>query len=211
MMKQSQKEEIKKLVKDGFDIDLISFELDIPIEELEQIKNEINSSRVTFNDNNHICSRIEQMKQKYRSLFLTDNVSKNMQSKKKSNKDIDKINSAISAIQSAIETLNPSTKEENENAYSTIFKSIKQLQPYSLTIEQSETVISLLNSEELDRLNVSTLYFKDKYRSQLTNSKLAINNKLLASIDEAQSQTDDVNELKSLKRKITPEIEKHTI
>ena len=34
-------EEIKKLIQDGFDIELISFELDIPIKELRQLKKEI--------------------------------------------------------------------------------------------------------------------------------------------------------------------------
>lgn len=208
MMKQSLKEELKKIIKDGFDLDLISFELDIPLEELEQLKNEMNSNRITFNENNQICLRIEQMKQKYRALFLTDNTPKNIQSKKLSNQDIEAINSAISTIQSAIETLNPSTKKENDTTYSTIFESIKQLKAYPLTIGQAEAIIPLLNSEELNRLNVSTLYCKDKYRSQLNNAKLSITNKLLASIDEIQSQTDDMNELKALRRKITPEIEK---
>ena len=38
-------EEIKKLIQDGFDIELISFELDIPIKELRQLKKEIESSQ----------------------------------------------------------------------------------------------------------------------------------------------------------------------
>ena len=40
-MKNSEKEEIKKLIKHGFDLELISFELDIPIEEVKQCELEL--------------------------------------------------------------------------------------------------------------------------------------------------------------------------
>ena len=33
---QNNKEEIKKLIEMGFDLELLSFELDVPIEELKQ-------------------------------------------------------------------------------------------------------------------------------------------------------------------------------
>ena len=41
MIKHSEVDEIKKLIKNGFDLELISFELDIPIEELIQYKLEL--------------------------------------------------------------------------------------------------------------------------------------------------------------------------
>ena len=41
IMKNSEKEEIKKLIKHGFDLELISFELDIPIEEVKQCELEL--------------------------------------------------------------------------------------------------------------------------------------------------------------------------
>ena len=36
IMKNNEKEEIKKLIKHGFDLELISFELDIPIEKIKK-------------------------------------------------------------------------------------------------------------------------------------------------------------------------------
>ena len=38
---QNDKKEIKKLIEMGFDLELLSFELDVPIEELKQYKKEI--------------------------------------------------------------------------------------------------------------------------------------------------------------------------
>ena len=38
MLKQKEIEEIKKLIKSGFDLELISFELDVPIEQVKQCK-----------------------------------------------------------------------------------------------------------------------------------------------------------------------------
>ena len=41
MIKHSEIEEIKKLIQNGFDLELMSFELDIPIEEIMQYKLEL--------------------------------------------------------------------------------------------------------------------------------------------------------------------------
>ena len=46
MIKHSEIEEIKKLIKNGFDLELMSFELDIPIEEIMQYKLELEKAPV---------------------------------------------------------------------------------------------------------------------------------------------------------------------
>ena len=37
-MKRKESEEVKQLIESGFELELISFELDIPIQELKQFK-----------------------------------------------------------------------------------------------------------------------------------------------------------------------------
>ena len=44
-MKRKESEEVKQLIESGFELELISFELDIPIQELKQLKKEIEGSR----------------------------------------------------------------------------------------------------------------------------------------------------------------------
>lgn len=44
MLNGYKKEEIERIIKKGFDLELISFELDIPIEELKPIEVELKSN-----------------------------------------------------------------------------------------------------------------------------------------------------------------------
>ena len=73
MLKPNEVEEIKKLIKYGFDLDLISFEFDIPIEDIKQCKleleekrkNDLNKKRSTKKvvKNNQPDSKIKQMRE----------------------------------------------------------------------------------------------------------------------------------------------------
>ena len=65
MVKQ---EEIVKLIKDGFDLELISFELDVPMEILVQLKHELENTGNKKNSDE--VTKMEQMRQKYKELFL---------------------------------------------------------------------------------------------------------------------------------------------
>ena len=67
--------EVKNLIKKGFDLELISFELDIPLEELEQYKLELereqksnkiyNAKEIIDKENNLAYLKMEQMKKMY--------------------------------------------------------------------------------------------------------------------------------------------------
>lgn len=85
MIENSEVEEIKKLIKNGFDLELISFELDIPIEEIKQYKLELETAKkfnslrgysekeIINSKNKYAYPKMEQMREKYKKIFLKSN------------------------------------------------------------------------------------------------------------------------------------------
>lgn len=98
MIKCNQVEEIKKLIKNGFDLELISFEFDIPIEEIRKYKSELetikkSNSVKAYSDreiidskNKYSILKMEQLREKYKKLFFEGNKSKVKLQKKYQNK-----------------------------------------------------------------------------------------------------------------------------
>lgn len=82
MIKHNEVEEIKKLIENGFDLELISFELDIPIEEIRQCKLELetikrSNSLTTYSareiidsKNKYAHSKMQQMRERYKKIFF---------------------------------------------------------------------------------------------------------------------------------------------
>ena len=85
MIKNSEVEEIKELIKNGFDLELISFELGIPIERVTQYKLELetisksdyikthSTRKIIDSKNENAHTKIQQMREKYKKLFLKNN------------------------------------------------------------------------------------------------------------------------------------------
>ena len=83
MLEYNEVKEIKNLIKKGFDLELISFELDIPIEKVRQYKLELESMRkndlvkhsakeIIESKNKQAHLKFEQMREKYEELFFED-------------------------------------------------------------------------------------------------------------------------------------------
>ena len=65
--------QIDELIKSGFDIELISFELNIPLQELRNyLKNYEDMNTHNKRDNKKMLAKISRMKRKYKNLFYTD-------------------------------------------------------------------------------------------------------------------------------------------
>lgn len=63
--------EIENLIRNGFEIDLISFELDIPLEEVKQIADKMNQEQADKNKKKAISkstSKLAKMREKYDEL-----------------------------------------------------------------------------------------------------------------------------------------------
>ena len=206
MIRRDSIEKIKRLIKNGFDIELISFELDIPIEEIRQLKmgmeNQgiIHIKRYSYDEiirNMKAHNKMEKIRGRYRELFYRDNQENNIEIRELSQEELNKINKAISNIQDILEEakkITEITENKRRKVAAVILEEMKNIQDYQLTIEQIEELNRLLQSEELNRLNLEV----DMYIIK----KMMIR-KLVVAVDIAQSKTNDIDELISLGRKIT--------
>ena len=216
MIKHSKIEEIKKLIKNGFDLELMSFELDIPIEEIMQYKLELektNKSKpiktysareIIDNKNKQAHSKMQQMREQYKRLFFKVDKVEVKTPKELTNQEIELINSVITEIEEIVKGMKNLSKKERRKGANVILTKIKKIENYQLTIEQSEKLHSLIQSEELEKLNLNTT---DKIDFYINRTKKTIVKKLTDAIDIAQLQTEDLQELKILEKKLTTKMQ----
>ena len=212
MIKNNEEESIKNLIKKGFDLELISFELDIPIEEVKKLKSEIETSQKfreikTYSAREIIESRnkqahlkMERMRKKYNRLFLKSNKTEVKLPRELSEQEIELINSAITKIEETIKGMKELSKKERRKEVRKILEELNKLEDYQLTIEQAERLYLLMQQEELKKLSLNSTDRIDVY---INRNIKAISRKLTEAIDIIQSQTEDLEELKSLERKLT--------
>ena len=220
MTKYSELCEIEKLIKKGFDLEMISFELDIPLKEIEQlykiIKNqekqrnsEKNNYGKKVNNKELANKKVEQMRKRYQQLFLENNKKDNVITQVElSEEETKQINSCISTIEEKIEKMKTLSKREKRKVANEIISKIKEIQNYPLTIEQAEKLNLLLRSEDLKRLRLDSL---DKIDMIISKYRKTMVKKFVDAIDIAQYQTEDVEELHCLGRKITLEMRKEKL
>lgn len=215
-MAKYNQEEIKKLIGMDFDLELISFELEISIEEVKRLHKEmveaeaaginrgISKSRNRI-DNRYDHSKIEEMRKRYHELS-----GKSYGDGLKTQRDLtleeeEVANSVISNVEKMVEQTKEMQKNEiRENAW-LIRKEIYKIADYPLTIEQLEKLNFLMASNTLQKLRISP---KDRIDWVIAKARKMIILKMVKAIDIAQSQTEELEELKILERKITTEMRK---
>ena len=210
MLKPNEVEEIKKLIKYGFDLDLISFEFDIPIEEIKQCKLELEEKRKVDIDkkrstkkvvkNNQPDLKIKQMRERYKKLFLSSDITEFVQSAKISKSTVDKINLVITEIEEIVKKIKELPKKEGRKEGNILLKQLKKIENDPLTIEQAEKLLSLLQSKELKFLKLSN---SDNIDIYINKRKRKLVRKLAEAVDVTQSETEDIEELKRLKKELT--------
>lgn len=210
MLKPNEVEEIKKLIKYGFDLDLISFEFDIPIEDIKQCKleleekrkNDLNKKRSTKKvvKNNQPDSKIKQMRERYKKLFLSSDTTEFVQQVEISKSTVDKINLVITEIEEIAKKIKELPKKEGRKEGNILLKQLKKIENDPLTIEQAEKLLSLMQSEKLGFLKLNNADNIDIY---INKRKRKIVRKLAEAVDIAQSEIEDIEELKRLKKELT--------
>ena len=218
-MMHYEKDEIKKLIKKNFDLELIYFELDIPIEEVEQCKKELEvkksstakiytAQEIIERENRQAHQRMEQIKERYRKLYFANNKGeeKGNQIKELTKEEIEKIDLIIDDAKKTIENLKEISKAEKKQIVKKMITQLKNIQKERLTVEQAEKLYILLQDEELKKMKKTTpelnyfLYAIDKL------DKVALR-KLVDAVNIAKQQSDDVEELKELDKRLTIEMQ----
>lgn len=211
MISSSKEKQIKELIRKGFDLELISFELDIPIKEINQLKLQLEIGKKDNKPKIHNAKeiidprykaahlKIKQVKERYNKAFFTSNESKVKLPSKLSKQQIERINLKIEEIKNIIAKMEGFSEEEKRKNINLISSKLKTIEEYNLSIEQSEKLYNLMESEKLKNMNLGKSYGK----AINLNRKISIN-KLIESIDMAQYQTDNIEELKRLEKRLTP-------
>lgn len=214
MLEYNEVKEIKNLIKKGFDLELISFELDIPIEKVRQYKLELESmikndlvkhsaKEIIESKNKQAHLKFEQMREKYEELFFEDGKVETKKTQKITNRDDKLINLIISQIEEIENEMKQLPKNDRRNA-NLILTQLKKIEGYQLTINQAEKLNFLIQSEVLEGLNLNPT---DKINYYLKINKKTIVRKLIEAIDISQAETQDIEELKKLEKKITARIQ----
>ena len=215
MVKPNELEEVKKLIRNGFDLELISFELDIPIEKIKQYKIELETTKKSQSTkkprtrekmnsrNKQAKSKMQKMREKYNKLYFTSNRIETEKQKKLPRQNVELINSIIEYIKERIENIKGLSKQESVREVNKILTILKQIEDYQLTIEQAEKIYFLLQTVELNSNKI------DKNNLYIDECKRIVIKKLVEAIDIAQAQTEEVEELKDLERRLTMEMQKN--
>lgn len=220
MIEQNEIGEIKRLIEKGFDLELISSELDISFEELKKIKiemeeeNQKNKKLKTFSarelidkENKQTRFRMEKMRQRYRSVFLGNNEEEVISYKELSQQEHELIDATITEIEEIInEMKDMSKKEKRKNAWEIVMK-IEEIQDYQLTIEQSKKLCFLLKSDELNRLGLT---HTDRIDSILNRKRSIIVKKMAESTNFVQMKTENIEELDMLRKDLMLMIDRET-
>ena len=95
-------------------------------------------------------------------------------------------------------------KNDRRRNANLILTQLKKIEGYQLTINQAEKLNFLIQSEVLEGLNLNPT---DKINYYLKINKKTIVRKLIEAIDISQAETQDIEELKKLEKKITAKIQ----
>lgn len=206
---QRENEEIKKLIQSGFDLDLISFELDIPIEQVRQCKRELEITKITrrypkknIEEVNDVSTeyKISKIREKYRELYSRNNTPEVKKAPTLSQEQNELIQKVILVVEEKVEKIKSVSKKERKYVASGIITELRKLETCQLTIVQAEQLYKLISFEELKDLNTSIVDRVDYYMG-LQRRRIA--NNFARAIDYEQSQINDIGELQILERKIT--------
>ncbi len=203
MIKNNELSEIKELIEKGFDLELMSFELDIPLEDLIQLKKDIETSKKIKLANSK--NPMEQVRERYNKLFFANYKKEVEIPKKLTMQQIELVNSVTTTIDKEIKEMKGLSKKEKRKNVNSILMLLKQIKDFNLSIEQAEKLYNLMQSSELEHLNLS---IEDKMDYYVKINRDRIAKKFAKAIDYAHLQTSDFEELKALERKITPKMEK---
>ena len=218
MIKQIEVEQIKNLIKEGFDIKLISFQLEIPIELLIKYSREIEEEntpekieRNTYLEearNSRIKDKIKVIKQKYNKLYQRDPstlISKLQEITEETKDAIIKSVKNIEEMMNEIRQLDISIEEQRKKIVrnsSKIIAEIKKVKEYPLTLEQSEFIFNILISGELQQ-ETDAICSIDK---KLFGVKKTIAKRIIEAVELELYKTDGIEKLKILQRKLTTKV-----
>lgn len=193
--------QIEQLIKDGFDLDLISFELNIPMEFLKKCEKQIQT-------NKQATSKMEELRERYYELYYTRKSPVLVEVIKLTKQEVELIESVIQKVEETIDRMGNIPKNERRKFAIDILEEIRKIEMLQLTVDQAQNLLTSLNSAKLNKVNIG---YNDRTDTNVWKVRKNFTKNLIRAIDIEQSKTTDLEELKRLQRKITTEIEKENL
>lgn len=209
MLNKDKIKEIKKLIYQGYDLEIMSFEFDIPIEQLKIYDEKLrkNSSTIKLSAEEYInkknieySKKIKQIRENYKRLYYDKSKDEqkskieNILKREVNSEEIDKI---IKDIREEIVQVNQLHDKKE------IDKSIRQIRIYLKGIEKLDLNIDQL-SEILNL--VSSIKKQDEIKKSMEKKVVR---KFIETIDAYQIETDNIEELKILRKMLSNNLKKH--
>ncbi len=208
-----EKEKIKEIIKAGYDLELISFELDIPIEELNVLARELKENKkvktysaqeIIDRKNKECHAKMEKMREKYNQLYSKRKVANQKAIGRVATKEqLASIQSAITTIQWIMSKIDNQDRKEKMKSAQWIIRELDKIKDYPLTIEQAEQIYYLIHTKESKRLGTAP---GDRIDEVFYRGEKLLVKRLAQAIDMAQSQTEDIEELRNLEKKLKAEM-----
>ena len=208
MLKDNEIEEIKMIIKKGFDLRLISAELNIPLAELEKYKSEIEkankvaANRTSAKVNDLVIWKKKETSNTSNKKAITNPsnpVTSTNKSKEYPNSIPSQVDLIIQEIEKLVEQIEDAPLRKKRTTATIIISKLEDIKKYKLNINQSEKLYYLMQSKALKKLGINKT---DKIDILMNKERKIMIGNLINAIDIAQSQTDDVDRLKSLLKKL---------
>ena len=189
------KEVIKQLIKSGFDIESISFEFDVSMKEMQKIQQEMKKKE----PKKAKPSKMEALRQRYQKLYLGENHTNTEQVRKLSPEERELVNLTIKNIEEEKAQMQGLSIEIRKSIAYQIIKEIDSISQYALDIQQIEKICQLLQTEDMKKINT---HIKDRVDSIIERKTREMTIRFIEAINIAQAQTESIEELKQLNRKL---------
>jgi len=193
--------EIEKLIIKGFDLELIAFELDLPMEYVIECNRNI-ELRTKLSKNyrekmeqirNDAHLRMEKMRERYMELVSTIEQTDVAPKRFSPEPNSQLIETTIATIEETLNSIKELPKKERRKKAREILNSLKEIKEEPLTIEQAEKLKVFLEAEALKNIRIDEVD-RIEYYIDAEKTKVAI--KLARAVEIAAEQTKDIPELK---------------
>ena len=210
-MKDAIRRKIKNMIKNGFDINLISFELDIPLQQIKKIEQEvieerensfskIQTKQIKHEKSKKIRSKMDILRRKYNAMYFKSNSSVIEEKQEQSEAEEKIISQVIKRIKFLVIELDGCSLKERRSGAISILKEVKKVLKYDLTIDQAESIFQVLDSNDLKNLNLNS---RDTLDGSIKRTKIKIIENLMNSIKYEYERTNSLEQLRKLSSKIT--------
>lgn len=233
MLSQEEKKEIVDIINSGMSVDLISNELGISKEELQQYVNEFSKKEIQkANDSKKVdepvvrssierdmprvgrrkkdINKMQIIREKYKNIYCSQNngVVNNLKIKEQepTSQDIEFVNEMIAKIETMVEKLDNMKHKEKRECANEILQFLQLFYEAPCSLEQAERMSKLIAISDLNELKSSRL---DNVDSRIRKARITVNKKLAELVESEAGKTDDCDTIRELEKKITYDMEKN--